>query len=175
MAEVSRTECPHCNFLLTKPSDSCPRCGVIFAKLSQPQPPPPVKTSHVIVTTGDLRVDYEIICPIYFAVSNKGLFSNQLKQLAKKHGFSSPPRDGAGNDVLNGLAGEWPLGLQDFPLAFAVSVEELKLLTLSKGGDAIVWLRQSIELDTNGFQFFYMQMYGTAARRAGHGAQRDPG
>lgn len=32
------------------------------------------KVNAVIVTTGDLKEDYEIIGPVYFQVSNKGLF-----------------------------------------------------------------------------------------------------
>ena len=30
--------------------------------------------------------------------------------------------------------------------------------------DAIVGMRQDIDLDTAGWQFFYLQMYGTAVR-----------
>ncbi|MFD0778856.1 hypothetical protein ACFQZF_10515 [Flavobacterium myungsuense] len=30
--------------------------------------------------------------------------------------------------------------------------------------DAIVSMRQDIDLDTNGFQHFYLQMYGTAVK-----------
>jgi len=37
-------------------------------------------------------------------------------------------------------------------------------MAASIGGDAIIWLRQDIDLDTSGFQFFYMQAYGTAVR-----------
>ena len=39
----------------------------------------------------------------------------------------------------------------------------------SKGSDpddtnAIISMRQDIDLDTNSFQFFYLQMYGTAVK-----------
>ena len=40
---------------------------------------------EIIVTTGDLKQDYEIIGPIYFQVSNKGIFSSALSKLAKQY------------------------------------------------------------------------------------------
>ena len=30
--------------------------------------------------------------------------------------------------------------------------------------DAIIGLKQDIDLDTTGFQYFYLQMYGTAVK-----------
>jgi hypothetical protein len=38
-----------------------------------------------IVTTGDLKQEYEIIGPIYFQVSNKGIFFSALSKLAKQY------------------------------------------------------------------------------------------
>ena len=32
------------------------------------------------------------------------------------------------------------------------------------GADAIIGMRQDIDLDTNQFQAFYLQMYGTAVK-----------
>ena len=32
----------------------------------------------VIVTTGDLRKEYEVVGPVYFQVSNKGIFSSVI-------------------------------------------------------------------------------------------------
>ncbi len=32
------------------------------------------------------------------------------------------------------------------------------------GANAIVGMRQDIDIDSNGFQYFYMQMYGTAVK-----------
>ena len=43
------------------------------------------KVNAVIVTTGDLKEDYEIIGPVYFQVSNKGLFSSTLSDLVNKY------------------------------------------------------------------------------------------
>ena len=42
-------------------------------------------SNKIIVTTGDLKNDYEILGPVYFSVSNKGLFGSQLGSLIKKY------------------------------------------------------------------------------------------
>jgi len=39
----------------------------------------------IIVTMGDLKEEYEIIGPIYFQLSNKGIFSSALSKLVKKY------------------------------------------------------------------------------------------
>jgi len=124
----------------------------------------------IVVTTGDLKCDYEIIGPIYFQVSNKGLFSSALSKLVNKYrdqiaqmkreGRMSPDQTDWGF-----LYGEWSVGQSDFEKAFFVAVEELKERAAMLGADAIIRLRQDIDLDTNGFQFFYLQMYGTAVKR----------
>ena len=43
------------------------------------------KVNAIIVTTGDLKEDYEIIGPVFFQVSNKGLFSSTLSELINKY------------------------------------------------------------------------------------------
>ena len=42
-------------------------------------------SNKIIVTTGDLKNDYDVIGPVYFSVSNKGLFGSQLSSLIKKY------------------------------------------------------------------------------------------
>ena len=125
--------------------------------------------SNVIVTTGDLKRDYEILGPVYFQVSNKGLFgsalSNYVKkyqaeiQAMKKRGSMSEDRADWGF-----LYGEWSVGQSDFEKAFFIATEELKKRGEMVGADAIICMRQDIDMDTNGFAFFYLQMYGTAVK-----------
>ena len=43
-------------------------------------------SNNIIVSTGDIKSDYEIIGPVYFSVSNKGLFGSQLGTLIGKNG-----------------------------------------------------------------------------------------
>lgn len=42
---------------------------------------------------------------------------------------------------------------------------EAKQRAVMLGGDAVVSMRQDIDLDTSGFQYFYLQMYGTVVKR----------
>jgi hypothetical protein len=123
----------------------------------------------MVVTTGDLRQEYDIIGPVYFQVSNKGIFSSSLSKLVKqyeeelaqekKHGQLTAPRADWGF-----LYGEWSVGQTDFEKAFFVAVQELKKRAAILGADAVIGMRQDIDLDTNAFQFFYLQMYGTAVK-----------
>lgn len=125
--------------------------------------------SKVIVTTGDLKQDYEILGPVYFQVSNKGLFSNALEtyvrkyqkeiQAMKRSGTMSQDRPDWGF-----LYGEWSVGQSAFEKAFFIATEELKKRGEMVGADAIICMRQDIDMDTNGFAYFYLQMYGTAVK-----------
>ena len=62
------------------------------------------------------------------------------------------------------LWGEFSAGQNDFDKAFFIAVQELKLRAGILNADAIVSMRQDIDIDTNGFQNFYLQMYGTAVK-----------
>jgi hypothetical protein len=157
------SSCPKCGFHLASPADSCPKCGVVFAKLATARHA--VRASDVLVSTGELPCDYEVIGPVYCQVSNKGIFSSHLDKLAAK--YNIPVADAGWDATAWGFLflGEFPVGQQQFQRAFAVCVEELKRQALKLGGDAVTWLRQDVDLDTTAFQFFYMQAYGTAVRR----------
>jgi uncharacterized protein YbjQ (UPF0145 family) len=126
-------------------------------------------SNKILVTTGDVRNDYEVIGPVYFSVSNKGLFGSQLGTLIKKYkgeienlkkeALLSQERADWGV-----LWGEFSAGQNDFDKAFFIAVQELKLRAGILNADAIVSMRQDIDIDTNGFQNFYLQMYGTAVK-----------
>lgn len=128
------------------------------------------KVNAVIVTTGDLKENYEIIGPVFFQVSNKGIFSSTLSDLVNKysaeieemknHALMSERRSDWGF-----LWGEYSVGQNDFEKAFFVATQELKKRAVMLGGDAVVSMRQDIDLDTSGFQYFYLQMYGTVVKR----------
>lgn len=127
------------------------------------------RSRDIIVTTGDLKRDYEVIGPVYFQVSNKGIFSSALSKLVKKYSDKIASMRRKGEISQEGadwgfLYGEWSVGQSDFEKAFFVAVEELKERAHIVGADAVIGMRQDIDLDTNGFQFFYLQMYGTAVK-----------
>ena len=126
-------------------------------------------SNKIIVTTGDLKNDYDVIGPVYFSVSNKGLFGSQLGSIIKKYkveieslkkeSLLTPERADWGV-----LWGEFSSGQNDFDKAFYIAVQELKVRASILKADAIVSMRQDIDLDTTGFQYFYLQMYGTAVK-----------
>lgn len=123
----------------------------------------------MIVTTGDLKEDYDVIGPVYFQISNKGLFGSALSKLTREYANEIQAMKGKGT-MSEGqmdwgfLYGEWSVGQSDFEQAFFVATEELKKRAQMVGADAIVAMRQDIDLDTNGFAYFYLQMYGTAVK-----------
>lgn len=122
------------------------------------------------VTTADINRPYEIVGPVFFQTSNKGLFSSAYSKLAneyleelKKHredGTFSPTFADWG--FLFGTG--WSVGQNDFDPAFYIAVEELKRRAIVLDADAIIGLKVNFDLDTNGFQYFYLQSYGTAVR-----------
>lgn len=126
--------------------------------------------SDIIVTTGDLKRDYEIIGPVYFQVSNKGVFSSTLSKLVKKYEseLDQLKKEGQAPDVESDwgfLYGEFSFGMQnDFDKAFFIAVKELQKRAGLIKADAIIGMRQDIDMDTNQFHSFYLQMYGTAVK-----------
>lgn len=126
-------------------------------------------SNKIIVTTGDLKNDYDVIGPVYFSVSNKGLFGSQLKTLIKKYKGLIEALQKESLTTLERadwgvLWGEFTVGQNDFDKAFYIAVQELKFRASILNADAIVAMRQDIDLDTTGFQYFYLQMYGTAVK-----------
>ena len=125
--------------------------------------------SKIIVTTGDLKQDYEILGPVYFQVSNKGLFGSALGNYVKKYQAEIQAMKRSGTMSQDRadwgfLYGEWSVGQSDFEKAFFIATEELKKRGEMVGADAIICMRQDIDMDTNGFAYFYLQMYGTAVK-----------
>lgn len=125
--------------------------------------------SKVIVTTCDLKEDYEIIGPIFFQISNKGLFGSSYSRLYKEYKEQIERMRSSGqlspvNADFGFLYGEWGVGHNDFDNAFYICVEEMKKRAKMMGANAVIGMRQDIDLDTSGFQYFYLQMYGTAVR-----------
>lgn len=107
--------------------------------------------------------------PVYFSLSNKGLFGSQLGTLIKKYKveLENMKKENALSTERPDwgfLWGEFSAGQNDFDKAFYVAVQELKSRASMLSADAIIGLRQDIDLDTTGFQHFYLQMYGTAVK-----------
>ncbi|MFV0555322.1 MAG: heavy metal-binding domain-containing protein [Mangrovibacterium sp.] len=128
------------------------------------------RMNEIIVTTGDLKQEYDVIGPVYFQVSNKGLFSSALSKLTKKYMDELQElkrMDLVSREKLDWgwLYGEYSFGMQnDFDKAFFVAVKELQQRARILGADAVIGMKQDIDMDTMQFQYFYFQMYGTAVK-----------
>jgi hypothetical protein len=128
----------------------------------------------IIVSTGDISQKYEIIGPVYFQINNrpegfesstfsdyKEIYVNEINQLKDNV---------VGREKIIGSKewgcawGKWCLGQSNFEIAFFIAVEELKKRAAMLGADGIIFMRQDIDLDREAYQFFYLQMYGTAVK-----------
>lgn len=124
----------------------------------------------MITTTLDLKQDYEILGPIYFQISNKGFFSSQLSKLSKiyENEIALKRKEQLMDNQKfdwGFLYGELSYGMQnEFDKAFYIAVRELEKKAIRMGADAVIGMRQDIDLDTVNFQYFYLQMYGTAVK-----------
>lgn len=126
-------------------------------------------SKNILVTTADIHQPYEIIGPVYFQISNKGLFSSQLGKLKKQYEDELKELKATGQTTekrndWGALYGEFSVGQNDFDTAFFIAVQEIKKRAALLGADAIVGMSQDIDLDTQAFANFYLQMYGTAVR-----------
>jgi uncharacterized protein YbjQ (UPF0145 family) len=131
-------------------------------------PSPACSFFDVVVTTGDIKQDYRIIGPVYFQLSNKAFFQSEFRKYEEKHRRWLQEHYSNGQIQKargwSGLFGEIAIGQSQFDTAFFIAVQELKLRAFRLGGNAIVAMRQDIDLDTVGIQGFYLQMYGTAVK-----------
>lgn len=125
---------------------------------------------RIPVTTADIQTPYDVIGPLFFQTSNKGVFGSSFKTLWKQYldelrerraeGLFSPQHADWGYFAGVGMS----VGQNDFDDAFYIAVEEMKKKAAIIGADAIVGMRMDFDLDTNGYQYFYLQMYGTAVK-----------
>ena len=124
-----------------------------------------------IITTCDLHEDYDVIGPVYFQISNyHGIFSgSKLDEYEAKYAELSKHNEDSDlglSDLFLTSIFELGVGSNRFKTAFYIATEELKKQAEELGGDAVIGMRQDIDIDSNGFQYFYLQMYGTAVKRA---------
>lgn len=130
--------------------------------------------TNMIVSTGDVNKDYDIIGPIYFQVSNKpeGFSPSRLSEYREfyEKEIAQLKESGKVEEIQNGnvrwecVFGEWCMGQSSFEIAFFIAVEELKKRAKMLGADGVIFMRQDIDLDKEAVQYFYLQMYGTAVK-----------
>lgn len=123
--------------------------------------------SKMNVSTADSTIPYEIVGPVYYQINNRGLLSNEV--ILKIHEYADYFED-LNNMLSNGkndfgwLYGNYSVGENYFDRAFYIAVEELKKRAVLLGADAIICMRQDIDIETERQNNFYLQMYGTAIK-----------
>ena len=187
-------KCPECNGLLTKDMcdvKMCFNCGEELDKIQideeliqqieeqeeyiltkEKERQDRIKKylgREIAVTTGDLKNEYRIIRPVYFQLSNKGIFSSTYSLLEKQ--YKTQIEQMRKNQLISQEKIDWSflygvdsVGQNEFEKAFFIATEELKKRAKILGADAVICMRHDIDLDTNNLQFFYLQMYGTAVK-----------
>lgn len=138
------------------------------------------KLRDIPVTTTDLKEPYEVLGPVFFNTTNKGVFSSAFTKLCEKYTkepYSVLVKRPGGESIQTGEFGSFLLSLFDlgggyegsvgqwqFDDAYYYSIAELKLRCAEMGGDAIVGMSMDFDLDTNNAAAFYLQMHGTAVK-----------
>lgn len=125
------------------------------------------ESSPILVTTGDLPENYEVIGPVFFQVSNRRLFFQPLKKLIKKYTKdyrSGDKKQKAAGNIWNQRYGRWSLKQSGQERAFFIAVEELKRRGAMLGADAVINMRQHITLNSYAPGRFHLQIYGTAVK-----------
>lgn len=119
--------------------------------------------ANVIVTSGDIRSEYQIIRPISFRISNKGLLSSQFNSYRQYYfeEISSLKKQGIVTDDV--LYADWILHRGEFEAAFYIATEELKKHAEMLGANAIIYLRQNTDLEPETNAFF-ITLCGTAVK-----------
>ena len=120
---------------------------------------------EIIVTTCDVKQDYQIICPVCVQISNNGALGKTFNKLSKeylspKNQIETPTFDENTMVLLNNKN----IDHSKFEQVFFIGVEELKKRAKSIGADAVIGLRQDFDLGENDFDYFYLQLYGTAIK-----------
>lgn len=147
-----------------------------------------IQIQKISVTTTDIKRDYVIIGPVFYQINDAGSgkmifqkqkeYRNVINSLKDQNQLVN--QKASISEALGTMSSFFELintgdisastkdllgnGHTQFDEAFFISVEELKKRAYYMGADAVIGMKEELNLDTNGFQHFYMQMYGTAVK-----------
>lgn len=122
------------------------------------------RAEHIVVTTCDINRSYEILGPVYVQISNVG-WTSSFDKLEKEYQQRLENMEGKGTATKFSWRDSSTWAWQTkFERAFFIATEEIKLRASVMDADAVIGMRQDIDLDTDGSLHFYLQMYGTAVK-----------
>jgi len=138
-----------------------------------------LKNGGVKVTTSDFSEKYEVLTPIIFNTTNRGIFSSAFTDLKRKYSTEdykkilitterSHSRSTTALSVLSlfdaSFSFEGDVGQSQFDLAFYIALAEMRIRAYKLGGNGITGLKMDFDLDTTNYSAFYLQMYGTVVK-----------
>lgn len=122
------------------------------------------KAESIVVTTCDINRPYEILGPVYVQISNVG-FKSSLSKLEEEYEQRLADMENKGTATKFSWRDSSTWAWQTrFERAFFIATEEIKLRASVMGADAVIGMRQDIDLEGDGSSYFYLQMYGTAVK-----------
>lgn len=117
--------------------------------------------SEIIITTCDVKQNYQVLCPICVQISNNVALCRNFNKLIKEYqNKSNTPKDNGASKLLTDAKAE----KNKFEQIFFIGVEELKKRAQAVGANAIIGMRQDFEIGENDYDYFYLQIYGTAVK-----------
>lgn len=122
------------------------------------------KAESIVVTTCDINRPYEILGPVYVQISDVG-WTSSFEKLQREYEQRLKNMENKGTSTKFSWrdSSTWAWQTQ-FERAFFIAIEELKLRAAIMDADAVIGMMQDIDLDTDEFTNFYLQMYGTAVK-----------
>ena len=166
-------KCDLCGQILETPPDmggktvECPNCQASLAV------PEPLISDRIIVSTGDIPTKYEVIGPVFFCLTNRGILGSQYQSLRDRYLPALARAKTSGHIDFNGtsagdlfmlLVGDLNIEARQYEVALFIGIEEMKKRAARLRANAVIWLRHDLDIDPTGLEFFYLQMMGTAIR-----------
>lgn len=188
-------QCPTCGFSFSTDESSagiattCASCSKDFVvKLSEQivseNRPSHIRPDQILVTSGDLRVPYEVVGMVCFTVGTRGEMRSAFEslkigmayKLGKSKGQISQARgvgqfiggvglNSAGDVALAGQYAGATFNSSDLEIAFHIAVNQLQLRASYIEANAVVAFRYDIDFDSNANVLNFMATaFGTAVR-----------
>ena len=128
-----------------------------------------VRIFQIAVTTGDVKQDYAIIGPVCSQIHNRTIHPNEFNR--KLQQYHRDISDILSKGLLSQMGNDysWLYGSQTgedclLEIGSLIAMQELKKRGRSMGADAIICMRQNMNVDMGNPNNFSLQMYGTAIK-----------
>jgi uncharacterized protein YbjQ (UPF0145 family) len=122
------------------------------------------QAEEIILTTGDIKLDYVVLDLVSFRISNHGFLSSELTRIRDYYTDEIEKLRKLKDKSTSKTPSEFNIGRSQYDVAFHIATLELKKRALCLGADAVVCVRQNVEHITNTSVGFIINIYGTAVK-----------